>query len=874
MVDNFCYELGMLVVHPASCCDVCLDPYSISSEPANSPHAIACGHIFCLTCLRSLLPSACPLCRKPFQSDRIKKLHLTNPPELDNAEQDAIDAHASHLLQRIALVSGEDTPEADVVEVVTEVQEWLQSQPDDPNSHMALRAAVTSLQRYKALQDQSEREKAEYRRLRSQLRNNKRNADHDSKTSRAVEESLLSRIQEIENEHALELSQLHSELENLRNLQPRYRNTSNPLPPPPEPLPIGRFPTFARPGGGLDPLLGGAVPYPAPPPRDNTTHVNGDAHASGSKGTSSSHKPVTHPPKPLPISNTRPPEVPRVEEHWTDNTRRPRASSIHSRAPESQPKINITTRGAHIPPSAGRINPSPTWAARPLVVEDRRSDDERELRRKERGSADVANNLSTRLASAAAYVSGYGSGYESGYQLISAPYMSSTGGNERAFPLLETQSPEQVTDVLGLIDLSGDDHTTPVPRARPVPRRAVTETARADNASRGYPDVPPLGSLPPVNGMRRRATVQNVVQAARVENVSRGLSDVPLLGTPPPDNGVGRRAAVQSVGQVLGLDVGLSMSNGNIAVGLARLNDNAAGSARLNDGAPSRPTDAQIRMPRPRALIPPLDPTPDAESPRSATTWGTISTSRAGSMDHLGLLGLHNGGVRGQGSVAGESIIGRLESDEDTTDEDGEDISVTPVIPIPTAEPDALGLILEDGGDADYAVHDEEWRYRAQPSYAASRTSFPPSSTSRPPNHTSLPPNHTSRPPNRLSHVQSSRTQRTYRRHASQPRGYEEGTTTRVPSGSSSYTNSNALSLHFDASLSMHDHAARPLTGAGGGSFTSTGHGPSTNTGHGSLTSGGHGPFSNTGNVDGPQIVAPTPVVGGPNIVHMWANRT
>ncbi|KAG1720175.1 hypothetical protein EDB19DRAFT_1778535, partial [Suillus lakei] len=39
----------MLVVHPASCCDVCLDPYSISSEPTNSPHAITCGHIFCHT---------------------------------------------------------------------------------------------------------------------------------------------------------------------------------------------------------------------------------------------------------------------------------------------------------------------------------------------------------------------------------------------------------------------------------------------------------------------------------------------------------------------------------------------------------------------------------------------------------------------------------------------------------------------------------------------------------------------------------------------------------------------------------------------------------------------------------------------------------
>ncbi|KAG1758780.1 hypothetical protein EDD22DRAFT_997000 [Suillus occidentalis] len=763
-------------------------------------------------------------------SHRVKKLHLANPPELDNAEQDAIDAHASLLLQRIALVSGEDAPEADVVEVVTEVQEWLQSQPEDPNPHMALRAAVASLQRYKALQDQSEREKAEHRRLRSQLRNNKRNADHDSKTSRAVEESLLSRIQEIENEHALELSQLHSELENLRNPRPRYRN-SNPLPPPPEPLPVDRF--FARSGGGLDSLLGGAVPYPAPPPRDNASHVNGEAHASGSNGTSSSHNPISHP--------LKAPTYIQYQTFRGSSGRRTldRQHATAPRAPESQPKINTTTRGA--PPSAVRVNPSPTWAARPLV-EDRRSDDERELRRKERSSvsvsADVANDLSTRLASAAAYVSGYGSGYESGYQLISAPYMSSTGGNERVFPLLETQSPEQVMNVLGLVGPPAEDHTTPVPRARPAPRRAVTDAARVDNAS-SHPDVPSLGSPPHVNGMRRRVTVQNVGQAARAENVSRGLSDVPLLGTPPPDNGVGRRAVAQSVGQVLGFDVGPSMSNGNVAAGSARLNDNAAGSARLNDGAQSRPTDAQIRMPRPRALIPPLDPTPDVDSPRSATTWGTISTSRAGSMDHLGLLGLHNGGVRGQGSIAGESIIGRLESDEDTTDEDGDDISVTPVILMPTAGPDALGLILEDGGDVDYS------------------------------------PNHTSRPPNRLSHVQSSRNQHANHRgrHTSQPRGHEEGTTTRVPSGSSSYTNTNALSLHFDASLSMHGHAARPFTGAGGGS-TSTGHGPSTNTGHGSFTSGVHGPFSNAGNVDGPQIVAPTPVVGGPNIVHMWANRT
>jgi hypothetical protein len=34
----------------------------------------------------------------------------------------------------MSLVSGEGVPEGDVVEVVSEVQEWLQSQPNDPYS--------------------------------------------------------------------------------------------------------------------------------------------------------------------------------------------------------------------------------------------------------------------------------------------------------------------------------------------------------------------------------------------------------------------------------------------------------------------------------------------------------------------------------------------------------------------------------------------------------------------------------------------------------------------------------------------------------------------------------------------------------------------
>ncbi|KAG1733747.1 hypothetical protein EDB19DRAFT_1577469, partial [Suillus lakei] len=124
----------MLVVHPSSRCDICLDPYSTSSDPATSPHAIECGHIFCLRCLRSLSTDTCPLCREPFELDYAKKLHLENRPERDNAgrdnaEQRVVYDHANFLLHRMSLVSGEDTPELDVVEVVSEVQEWLRSQP-------------------------------------------------------------------------------------------------------------------------------------------------------------------------------------------------------------------------------------------------------------------------------------------------------------------------------------------------------------------------------------------------------------------------------------------------------------------------------------------------------------------------------------------------------------------------------------------------------------------------------------------------------------------------------------------------------------------------------------------------------------------------
>ncbi|KAI0087194.1 hypothetical protein BDY19DRAFT_869235, partial [Irpex rosettiformis] len=64
----------MIVLHPNSACDVCLEGYGAS----NAPYAITCGHIFCLRCLRSLTKQSCPLCRTNFIGHDVRKLHVDN----------------------------------------------------------------------------------------------------------------------------------------------------------------------------------------------------------------------------------------------------------------------------------------------------------------------------------------------------------------------------------------------------------------------------------------------------------------------------------------------------------------------------------------------------------------------------------------------------------------------------------------------------------------------------------------------------------------------------------------------------------------------------------------------------------------------------
>ncbi|KAL4079938.1 hypothetical protein V8B97DRAFT_668194 [Scleroderma yunnanense] len=803
----------MLVVHPASICDVCLDPYSITTEPANSPHAIACGHIFCLTCLRNLTPSACPLCRKSFQPERIKKLHVAGPPELDGASEEAENTQALSLLQRVALVSRENALDAEVVEVLTEVERWLSQHSEDPNSNLPLRAAVASLRRFKALQDQTEREKVEHRRLRHQLKHSRRNADHDLKTSRAVEESLLTRIQELEQDHALELSRLQAQLESLqnaRNTHFQYRNTSNPLPQPPEPLPSHCLPPFLRPGGAADrpdPLLD-AVPYASHPKKPNTNGSlpNGSYPVPPEPaGTSYTRVQIPQPVAPRPIRG----EVPRVDQRSSPPSaqerqdRRSRSGSARNEfvdrpAPDSRRETSAGSRGSIVrtaSPSTHVVIPSPRWSRQPLV-EERRSDEERETAHR-RGRSDgpishrsvsgenMVPDMNTRMASAAAYIYGYGSGYNNGHRIASEPRpytpSSHNAGYSRAqgsrgFPVQE--SPEG-TNGLGL---------TGVPPRAPL--------GSVITASEDY-DATPMNRAV---GLNRRHTMQ----VTGHDRSTWGLGNNSLLDPPPNDST--RRVRVQSP------DQNIDPGRGSTALGGTNGTD--------------------VALPRwGESIIPtPLSDDED-ESPRSETTWGTVpSASLTGhSLSDLGmLLGLHNGGVRGQGSVGSSSMVGRDVNGNIPTSEsrvgnepDGE--SGTPTLSgsfsAASIGTSALGLITEDEGDHVRSGTSEAVRpHRRVVSYTATTTQV-----------TQAEHDYSSR--------HASRTERTRdrRRHASQPTSAEILPT----QGSGNMT--NALSLTFDASPPPHDTYNVSV--------------PSTYSGVGR------------------EIIAPTPVFGGPNIIHLWGNR-
>ncbi|KAH8110192.1 hypothetical protein DFH11DRAFT_1514738 [Phellopilus nigrolimitatus] len=126
----------MLVVHPTSTCDVCLEGYSGGSE--NIPYSISCGHVFCLSCLRSLRHHNCPLCRSSFDASDVRRLHVDQTQISNNNALGLFDdvPRATQLQNKIndlvlqsSFTSG--VRESGVRELIQEVHSFLDSEPSE-----------------------------------------------------------------------------------------------------------------------------------------------------------------------------------------------------------------------------------------------------------------------------------------------------------------------------------------------------------------------------------------------------------------------------------------------------------------------------------------------------------------------------------------------------------------------------------------------------------------------------------------------------------------------------------------------------------------------------------------------------------------------
>ncbi|TFK18443.1 hypothetical protein FA15DRAFT_627904 [Coprinopsis marcescibilis] len=224
----------MFVLHPSSRCDVCLDAFSWETDMA--PYAIPCGHVFCKTCLTAVVPPKCPLCRKNYDPERLKKLHVDR---LDGV--DAEDTKEGEYLQRVALSF--DAPEEQLQELVQELDDWLRDRL--PDTCQPLRKARLALDKYQDLRFTGIESKREISGLKEDLNNLRRTMDVEKEQSKLIECQLLRKKEELE----IQLDSYKTELEQLRAEMQRRTNHRNPLPPPPQPVSFERYPAFSKLGG-------------------------------------------------------------------------------------------------------------------------------------------------------------------------------------------------------------------------------------------------------------------------------------------------------------------------------------------------------------------------------------------------------------------------------------------------------------------------------------------------------------------------------------------------------------------------------------------------------------------------------------------------
>ncbi|EMD36450.1 hypothetical protein CERSUDRAFT_84613 [Gelatoporia subvermispora B] len=223
----------MLVIHPESLCDVCLERYDSTNH---IPHSISCGHVFCLGCLQLLERHRCPLCRSSFEATDVRRLHV------DGAPRNIADCTQAQLfLRHITKVVKEGALASDVRALIQDVRLWLQTQPSD--EHSELRSSYLLLYRYTELQYLS----GEQQRELQELEQSNVSLKDQISTEQATAETRyaeLARIRDVELEAAKEmehnlrkqcddvkkywneqLTQLHEEIRRLREQNKELKQT-------------------------------------------------------------------------------------------------------------------------------------------------------------------------------------------------------------------------------------------------------------------------------------------------------------------------------------------------------------------------------------------------------------------------------------------------------------------------------------------------------------------------------------------------------------------------------------------------------------------------------------------------------------------------
>ncbi|KAH9920011.1 uncharacterized protein BXZ73DRAFT_52374 [Epithele typhae] len=136
----------MLVLHPDSQCDVCLESYHGHREPL----VITCGHIFCQSCLAMLPRRLCPLCRVPFDVEDIRKLHADKTavppsPPLAPADLDPDASQARHLQTALTGLILEGASGMETAELMNSIRSWLLTQsPDEVRAHSRFRPRLSA----------------------------------------------------------------------------------------------------------------------------------------------------------------------------------------------------------------------------------------------------------------------------------------------------------------------------------------------------------------------------------------------------------------------------------------------------------------------------------------------------------------------------------------------------------------------------------------------------------------------------------------------------------------------------------------------------------------------------------------------------------